>query len=150
MTTENTHKAIATANALLAEHGLLAQGWSFRFNNNKRRIGLCRYRERTIEYSRHFIALTPWAEIEDTIRHEVAHALVGPGYGHGNVWKRAAIRLGARPAACTSAAVSTAKPNWILSCPSCPRTWERFKLSKRLHGARCPSCRVVLDIRRVR
>lgn len=135
---------------LLDEHGLLDQGWTFGFNGNKRRVGVCRYRERRIEVSRHYLALTPWAEIEDTIRHEVAHAVVGPGHKHGHVWKLAAIRLGARPAACTTTAVSTAKPNWILSCPTCPRTWERFRLSNRLHGARCPRCHVPLTITRSR
>ena len=33
--------------------------------------------------------------ILDTIRHEIAHALVGPGHGHSIVWQHAAKQVGA-------------------------------------------------------
>ena len=36
-------------------------------------------------------------EVRDTILHEVAHALVGPGHGHDTVWKATAAQVGARP-----------------------------------------------------
>ena len=41
------------ARGLLAEHGLLE--WHFGWNRRKRALGLCRYLERRIELSHHFV-----------------------------------------------------------------------------------------------
>lgn len=74
--------------------------WSFRFDNAKRRCGSCHHGKRTITLSRHFVTLNSAADVEDTIRHEIAHALAGFKAGHGVQWQMWAIRLGARPERC--------------------------------------------------
>ena len=42
-------------------------------------------------------------QVRDTILHEIAHALVGPGHGHDAVWKRKCREVGARPERCGQA-----------------------------------------------
>lgn len=149
--TENLRQAIELANTLLADHGLREQGWTFGLNTRKAAVGLCCYKTRRIELSRHYLTLTPWHEIEDTIRHEVAHAIAGPQARHGYAWKIVAMRLGARPSYCTDKAVTTAKPNWILRCPDCSQEWERYRLTKAVRErSRCPRCKVSLNIFKVR
>jgi hypothetical protein len=59
-----------------------------------RRLGQTRYNSRTIGLSVKFIRLNSWDQVRITVRHEAAHALVGPGYNHGPVWKRKARELG--------------------------------------------------------
>lgn len=82
---------------LMTQHGLIEQGWTFEFNTNQSRMGVCRYTPRRIEVSRHYAAAATEAEVRDTILHEIAHALVGPGHRHGMVWKDKAIMIGATP-----------------------------------------------------
>ena len=72
--------------------------WSFRFSSARQKLGECRAREKLIVLSRTHAAEGTPADVRDTILHEIAHALAGPGAGHGPAWKAIARRLGARPA----------------------------------------------------
>lgn len=132
--------AYELANRLLREHNL--NTWSFDINYRaKRRLGCCKYRYKTIELSSWVLELCP-EKAENTIRHEVAHALVGPGYGHGQIWKRAAIKLGARPETCTSVAPEQMAPHkWFLVCPGCG--WKGYgSYRKRSRGYRSRCCKM--------
>lgn len=84
----------AHALALIAQH---IPGWCFAFNRQRRTLGLCRYRERRIELSRHHAARGSLADAETTLIHEIAHALAGPNTGHGPSWKAQMRALGAEP-----------------------------------------------------
>jgi predicted SprT family Zn-dependent metalloprotease len=84
---------------LLDEHGLTEEGWTVEFMNGKWLLGQCRYKDRTIRLSRWLCRLGTDAEVLDTILHEIAHAITGPGHNHNHVWKLNAVRLGANPRA---------------------------------------------------
>lgn len=88
------------AETLMTEHDLLSAGWSFTFDNASRRMGVCRYKTKTIGVSRLYAAEATEAQVRDTILHEIAHAIVGPSHKHGLVWKAAASRIGATPKSC--------------------------------------------------
>lgn len=87
----------------LDRHGLT--DWRFEFDRANVRFGACFYQAKKITLS---VGLTEanWknnrAEVIDTIRHEVAHALAGYEAGHGPKWRRACITTGATPTACYS------------------------------------------------
>src|SRR5271157_3467668 len=100
------------AEDLLTLHGL--QEWSFTFNRGKQTMGLCAYARRTIELSTYFVERNGQEEILDTILHEIAHALVGPGHGHDAVWKRKCVEIGARPARCGDAEMPEGR--WKARC----------------------------------
>src|SRR5262245_51513217 len=85
----------AEARRLMDLHGL--SDWSFAYNRRKRRLGLCYYPRKRLELSVHLVARNGDAEVRDTILHEIAHALTGPGHGHDAAWKAACVRVGARP-----------------------------------------------------
>ena len=63
------------------------------------------------------------ADLRNTIRHELAHIAVGPGQGHGPVWKREAVRMGCTGDRChemvTQARVRKPRHDWSLSCACC-------------------------------
>jgi len=76
------------------------QGWRFAWNKRKTSFGLCRFKTSTVELSLFLTSLeNDEAEVIDTVRHEIAHALAGAKAGHGSEWQRWAKRLGARPRA---------------------------------------------------
>lgn len=78
---------------LLNEHGLT--DWHVRLTTDltKPFLGLCSYEDKSIILNAHHIDTHPTAEVINTIRHEVAHALT-PGESHNEVWAAKARELG--------------------------------------------------------
>lgn len=130
------------ARELLDAHGLTA--WEFGFNSNVRRAGVCFYPHRgepgRIELSLHFTANNPDDMVRDTLLHEIAHALVGPGHGHGRVWKAMCRRIGAKPEACYGEEVEMPRGRWQATCPGCRQDFHRHRRPPRADGWHCRSC----------
>ena len=160
MALEHLIETTALANRLLKEFGLAEQGWRFEFSNRKTQVGTCFYSQKKIVFSKWYVESHP-DEIEDTIRHEIAHALVGPDHGHDHVWRRKCIEVGAKPYTCVTPdavakghSVSTAKYNWLLYCDNqaCPNVtqWKQHRLSRAAKFSICPNCRQPLLIKDLR
>lgn len=135
----NAQDVTALALTLMNQHGLLAQGWTFKIGKKARSLGTCNYRTKTIELSRYFLNGGD-EQIRDTILHEIAHALVGGKAGHGFIWQMKAREIGAKPDRCAEGVVST-KPSKIhLHCEKC--NWHRpiYRTPKRTKscGKCCP------------
>ncbi len=96
------------------EHGLAE--WKVKLDGGKRRAGLCSHTRKTIQLSRYFIENNPPDVVLDTILHEIAHALVGEGHGHDDVWKRKAAEIGAKPERCYREHVEMPKGNYRAKC----------------------------------
>lgn len=147
--------AHARAIKLLATYGLDQQGWTFAFNRRRNAFGLCTYKERRIELSLPLFHFMKPEAVEDTLLHELAHALVGGGHGHGPVWKAACVRVGARPERCKSfsealegsEAVATyaRSAKYTLRCPGCSQHVPRSRLPKSFF-----SCAICLHKKGVR
>ena len=121
---------------LMARHGL--HGWTFGFNRRKRSLGLCRYGIRAIELSIYFTDRNAAEEIRDTLLHEIAHALVGPGHGHDVVWKAKCREVGARPERCGQADMPDGR--WQARCGGCGGLFSRHRRPKQLKGWFCRTC----------
>jgi predicted SprT family Zn-dependent metalloprotease len=94
----------ARAAALLARHRL--NGWSFAFDSAKRRGGACHFGRKQITLAAGFAATADEAEIEDTLLHEIAHALVGRRHHHDAVWQATARAIGCTGQRCHSVVFS--------------------------------------------
>jgi len=124
------------AHELLARHGL--HDWTFAFNRRKSALGLCLYHLRTIEVSVYLVKGSASAEILDTLLHEIAHALVGPGHGHDAVWKRQCLEIGAKPERCGQADMPAGR--WRASCGMCGKSFHRHRRPKNMRGWYCQGC----------
>lgn len=114
-------------------------GWSFEFDSAKRRFGLCSYRRQTISLSAHLVRLNDRSHVENTIRHEVAHAIAGSKAGHGPIWKQACYVTGADPKRCyDSDAVEAPVAPWRCECPNGHFSVPRHR---RKTGLICKQCR---------
>jgi|TARA_R110000851_G_scaffold63075_2_gene144394 predicted SprT family Zn-dependent metalloprotease len=88
------------AKNLLEEWGLKSKGWTFCWNSRKRSFGVCSPRLKTIALSDYLLPTINNDSAEDTIRHELAHALDVEERGtsdHSWKWKQWAIKVGADP-----------------------------------------------------
>ncbi len=134
---------------LLLLHGRRAEPgapWSFGFDLATTRAGVCRYRERRIDLAVSYCLAASRAEIEDTILHEIAHAIVGPGHNHDAVWKDQAREIGCRGERCHR--VQQSLPKWVGEC-GCGQQWFRQVLQQRMIGNRvCAKCRGAITWRR--
>lgn len=124
------------ARTLLDFHGL--RGWSFAFNHRKRSLGYCWYSEQTIELSWHFVERNSRDAIRDTLLHEIAHALVGPGHGHDRFWKAKAREIGAKPARLADADMPPGR--WQARCRQCGGLHHRYRKPKWMRGWYCRRC----------
>lgn len=102
--------------SLLAEHGLT--GWTFGFDNARRRAGLCGYGARRITVSRTLMALYSHEQVRETILHEVAHALAGAEHGHDAAWRAVAERIGSTGARLVAEDAPRAPAPWVGRCPA--------------------------------
>ena len=86
------NEALKLGRKLLDENGL--KDWKIDTNFHKRSHGICYHSKKKIEISE---ILTPHCKdsaVLNTLTHEIAHALVGPKQGHGDLWRNTHIRLG--------------------------------------------------------
>ena len=90
----------AMAKRLISEFGL-ADRFEFVWTNSRENCGLCRDpwagNIGQIELSKVYVQRASLELIEDTIRHEIAHALVGCTEGHNANWVQACLVVGAVP-----------------------------------------------------
>ena len=125
----NLHEARTLANELLLKFHL--SDWRFKFDRSVKRFGQCDYRTKTISLSRHLTLINSQEHIEDTIRHEIAHAMAGQHAGHGRQWKMMAINCGAKPERCYDAqAVKGVDRKWIGTCPKCGLQVKKHRRTK--------------------
>jgi predicted SprT family Zn-dependent metalloprotease len=115
------------AKRLMDQHGLLPE-WQFRFNRAKSFVGVCYNKHKRIELSRPFTELNSYAEIKDTLLHEIAHALIGEEHGHDDVWREKAKEIGAKPERTAAGRViNHPKEKWIGDC-GCSKRRYRYRL----------------------
>ena len=126
-------KFLNLARSEMDKNGLV--DWKLDLDHAKVRAGACFFKEKKISFSRNFIKNSNEVEIYDTILHEIAHALVGPKYGHGIVWKNMAKRLGCTAQRCHTLEFSNYK--WIRYCENF--CWEQ-RTHRRKSNLICRKC----------
>jgi predicted SprT family Zn-dependent metalloprotease len=132
--TDGELQAIAArASAWLVAHQL--EGWSFQFDHATRRAGCCNSQTQVISLAHTYARTVPDADIDDTLLHEIAHALVGKAHGHDQVWQATAVALGCSGRRCHD--VQFTPPRYIVTCEH--GCWVTTA-ERRQRGAVCRTC----------
>lgn len=114
-TQEKLKWAEQEANRQLRIFGL--DDWTFKYDNAKRRSGVCNYAKKQIGLSRHYVASENARKenILNTILHEIAHVLAGPKAKHGPKWVAKAREIGCDAQRCTRVMFGPEK-KWTVKC----------------------------------
>lgn len=99
-------------------------GWSLKWDKAVTRNGQCRYGRREIGLSRRIFELANEEKALNTIVHELAHAVLGFGYGHGPVWAMTARAMGCDGHACNTIVDPQMLAKRCYRCTSCG--WKYF------------------------
>lgn len=133
----NLNDTRALAELLMEKHGIDKQGWRFKFDNSVKRFGLCSYANRAISLSRHLCLANDESSVENTILHEIAHALVGPSHGHDSTWKFWAKSIGCDGSRLYGSEVARPQRAWKGTCPENPEHTTQSHRRGRLACKRC-------------
>lgn len=110
------------------------------YDSAKSRAGGAKFTDRQITLSRPLMALWTEEQVTDTILHEIAHVLAGPGHGHDKVWRYHARQLGARPSSRYDGKAHEGVPyRWSGEC-GCGKTYHRHRLTARIRAGWCRTC----------
>jgi predicted SprT family Zn-dependent metalloprotease len=134
----NISQAELVARFLMEEHGLTARGWRFQWDNAVRRFGCCMQPPRKlITMSRSLTEANSVRHMVDVILHEIAHALVPVGSGHGPTWRQKALSIGCNGKRCYGAEVNVARAQFLGTCPACGHTTHNHRRNKTACSACC-------------
>jgi predicted SprT family Zn-dependent metalloprotease len=115
--------------------------WSVRWTNSRNKAGECDYETRTIGLSQYWTRNRNRAEVEITIRHEIAHVLT-PEWceEHGDAWAGHCATLGIEAKATCERPIANYK--WLATCETCGGQDGLFRLGKRAAngGYCCTAC----------
>ena len=140
----NARQAESLVYKYMAKHALPDE-WSFRWQGKKRSLGTCSYSQKEIRLSRWYVELNDLTEVTDTILHEIAHALSyvrygRAGIGHGALWKKVCLEIGAIPRACSKDKLNRPQNHYKYVDTCCGLTFRRHRLRKNVSYS-CPKCR---------
>lgn len=121
------------ANHYLNLHGLSESGWRFVFDDSVSHFGCCDYNKKVIFLSKPMTLTITEEKTIDTILHECAHAIVGPGHGHDAEWKKVAKSIGCRGERCGN--INKEALNEV--------RLEKFKKLKYKYTYTCPTCKFI-------
>jgi SprT protein len=101
--------------------------YRFRWMNEKTVNGRCFWDNNIIELSRPLTQLRTKAAVENTIMHEIAHALT-PGDYHGAKWQNQMRKFGLKPERCSSDDVDRSSiSNWEAVCKGCGKKFHMIR-----------------------
>ncbi len=133
---------------LMEKHGLIAKGWQFKWSYAIYQFGYCLYskfdsdRGGIIGLSQELTHLNGEVDVVDTILHEIAHALVGKGHGHDDVWRTKALEIGCDGKRCYDNTVITPEYKYKAVCPTCAKEYLRHKKRNKVS---CGVCSKIYD-----
>lgn len=132
----DVNEAQTLAHYLMAKH-LDTDVWQFKWSNGVKLFGYCCHQDKTISLSLTMTELNELAKVRDTILHEIAHAMCGPGVGHGYEWKRTARAIGCSARRCYTPDTVNPPAPWLAVCPyACGFSVLRH----RRRQSACPDC----------
>ncbi len=128
----------------MEEHGVLGTFIFGGFEKCKSTLGRCHYKPvKKITLSEWYVFHNDESDVEDTILHEIAHALDYMERGrsaHDRNWRKWCLRVGANPQRCGKSDLIRPDNHYKYVDKCCGKTYRRHRMSlNRMYY--CPSCK---------
>lgn len=137
---------------LMQEHGLVMTGndaWQLRCSRGKNLLGFCQHRPvKRISLSSYLLWYGTDDEFIEIVLHEIAHALAGPGQGHGPKWQAIAKSIGCTGKRCLSG-TPFAKRTFKIECPCGKVCVTRFVVKQSTRDWTCRHCNQRVKVSRI-
>lgn len=134
LTEEKLKSAILHGYNLLANNGL--DEWIIKTNNKTSSLAETWHDEKTIFFSKKFIIVSDKEQFEGIALHEITHALLGPGYGHGKTFRELCTKISKTDKyACTSITMQIKK--YTLTCKDCGYVGNTNAIGHDRYCSRC-------------
>jgi predicted SprT family Zn-dependent metalloprotease len=136
-------EAIQLGEMLMAEWGLIELGWTLVIDEltKTRRLGYCWFGGKELGLSRWFIEHNDWPVVEQTTKHEIAHALAYLRHGHtdhGAPWKAMCLLVGCEPSRERMSDTFKRPPaRYHAICTACRSSFFRHKKPRGLYFCPC-------------
>lgn len=111
------HDVRALAERLLDTH-LDVTVWSFGFDHAKLRAGACNHTRQRITLSKYLMERWDMYDVEQTLLHEIAHAMLPPHHHHSAEWKQTARSIGYVGGTTHKGETATEFARWRGVCPA--------------------------------
>lgn len=131
----NIDAALTYARELMDAHGLA--DWALQVDRARRRAGITRATKKEISLSRAFLELYSREQVRQLALHEIAHALAGPGHGHGAHWRDICLAIGGDGRTLTDPEAPTPAGLWEGVCPNGHEATRHRRPSR---PASCAAC----------
>lgn len=114
-------------------------GWTFKWSNARLQYGCCYITRKIIRISKPLVMLNSWEETQNTVLHEIAHALAGPNHGHDDYWKKICVEIGAKPERCYGSEVNVPVAKYYAICEKCGKVYVRNRKPRKARYS-CGNC----------
>ena len=109
-------EAVLLGAQLLIENGL--GDWKIDLNKGRKSLADTYHKDKRISFSRSFITVATKEQFVGVTLHEIAHAMLGPGYGHGKEFVELCTKISPNPDYATHSA-DVRIGMYIYECPNC-------------------------------
>lgn len=113
---EKLRIAVKRSAELLVANGL--GDWKLKLNNKRSALAETWHSDKSITISKHFIIISDEEQLEGVVYHEIAHALLGPGYGHGKEFVSMCTKISPNQKYARRG-VDVPIRKFIMTCPEC-------------------------------
>jgi predicted SprT family Zn-dependent metalloprotease len=127
-------EVLKLGNSYLKTYNL--KGWKFNLDRSKKRAGACNFIKKKITVSTHFSVKCSFDVLKNAILHEIAHAIVGQGNGHNDIWKKKALEIGCDGKRCHLIEFTEGK-----YVKYCPKGCWKIEMHKKPHAKRQALCK---------
>lgn len=134
ITEQKLQSCLMIGNELLIKNGL--NDWKLKINRKRSAIAQTAHDQKTIYYSKYFLMITDKSQLEGITLHEIAHALLGYGYGHSSKFIKLCKKISPTSLYARSS-INIPIRKYIATCPICGYSGSYNRNDKALYCAKC-------------
>ena len=124
-------------------------GWTWGWNTRVTAGAVTKFRGEVIEFSTHYVDAATPEQLLNTVLHEIAHAIVGPGEGHGAYWRSTHIALGGDGSRCHDVQISRDVYPIVADCDCSRGAHYRTRMPRKGYFHTCRESGKRMEWRRV-